>query len=290
MNFIDNTIFENIADFSYGGFFDKQAEPNVYHINKLAKKLNRTLILFINAERLNLLFSILKKTDVEVIIISHGSDTTLDTYVLDFIPKNVITLWAQNYNGPLNDKVKNIPIGLEIKRNHPEVRKHHYIKKFYDVGYKKEYDLYMNFNLNTHPDRVLWYDHFKDKTYIEKDSTMVGYSPGLESFLNFIDKVQKSKFVLSPPGKGIDCYRNWECFYLGSIPIIENSMFAKNMYEGFPILVVDDIKTITKKYLDAFYRDNKMEEKIESFRKDPKLTPKYWINLIKKDIKNERFL
>jgi hypothetical protein len=37
------------------------------------------------------------------------------------------------------------------------------------------------------------------------------------------DKVVASKFVLSPSGLGWDCYRNYESYMLGAIPVMESN-------------------------------------------------------------------
>ena len=39
------------------------------------------------------------------------------------------------------------------------------------------------------------------------------------------DLVGKSRFVLSPPGNGIDCHRTWEALFLGAIPIVKRSFW-----------------------------------------------------------------
>ena len=43
--------------------------------------------------------------------------------------------------------------------------------------------------------------------------------------------IARSKFVLSPPGLGMDCYRTWEALYLGSIPIVLNSSLHSVDYQ-----------------------------------------------------------
>jgi hypothetical protein len=45
-------------------------------------------------------------------IIAHNSDATYGEDMLPHVPKNVISLWCQNYNYIDNDVVKSLPIGL----------------------------------------------------------------------------------------------------------------------------------------------------------------------------------
>ena len=47
------------------------------------------------------------------------------------------------------------------------------------------------------------------------------------------------RFVVCPPGNGIDCYRILEAIYLGAIPIVEDSP-AMRYFEGLPIVKIDN--------------------------------------------------
>ena len=55
-------------------------------------------------------------------------------------------------------------------------------------------------------------------------------------------------FVLSPRGGGYDCHRTWEALLLGSIPIVKSSGLDP-VYEGLPVLIVDDWSDITEDLL-----------------------------------------
>lgn len=70
------------------------------------------------------------------------------------------------------------------------------------------------------------------------------------SRFNFIDKrlpikdfrsgILRSRFVLSPPGNGPDCYRTWESIYLGAVPIVVKGSLAQSLHSELPIWAVDD--------------------------------------------------
>jgi hypothetical protein len=82
-------------------------------------------------------------------------------------------------------------------------------------------------------------------------------------------------FVLSPFGCGMDCHRTWETLCLGSIPIVKAPNFKK-MFQGLPVLVVEDWSEVTQELL---------AKTIEEFtNKDftyEKLSLQYWVNKIK---------
>jgi hypothetical protein len=51
-------------------------------------------------------------------------------------------------------------------------------------------------------------------------------------------------FVISPHGKGLDCYRTWEALLMGCIPIVRRSAIDP-LYRGLPVAIVDDWDEIT---------------------------------------------
>ena len=53
--------------------------------------------------------------------------------------------------------------------------------------------------------------------------------------------IKKSYFVVSPDGNGKDCHKTWESIYMGSIPIVTDSYFARRFKQlGIPIYIIDD--------------------------------------------------
>jgi hypothetical protein len=64
--------------------------------------------------------------------------------------------------------------------------------------------------------------------------------------------IARSKFVLSPPGNGIDCYRTWEALYLGSIPIVLNTT-VNSIFQQLPVLIVNNYEDITLQFLQDVY-------------------------------------
>ena len=56
--------------------------------------------------------------------------------------------------------------------------------------------------------------------------------------------VLSSKFVLSPPGNGIDCHRTWEAIYLGAVPVTLSDFSPHGLFSGMPVLVIDSFEEI----------------------------------------------
>ncbi|UJR13224.1 hypothetical protein I4U23_000246 [Adineta vaga] len=92
--------------------------------------------------------------------------------------------------------------------------------------------------------------------------------------LEYYKNLRQSKFVFSPPGVGMDCYRTWEILYLGSIPIVLNSTL-NSIYEQLPILIVNNFEEIQEEFLKNIYK--KMIKQTFDYRR---LYKGYWQNRI----------
>lgn len=91
----------------------------------------------------------------------------------------------------------------------------------------------------------------------------------------------KYAFVVSPAGKGLNCYRTWEAIHLGCIPIVKkDSLSDAGLYDDLPVLIVDDWADINETLLNNAYK----KLHIMFSQKLHKLTIEYWreqaINLI----------
>lgn len=57
---------------------------------------------------------------------------------------------------------------------------------------------------------------------------------------DYLAELAEHEFVLCPPGNGLDCYRVWECLYLGCYPVMCDSIFARHLINmDLPVVVVD---------------------------------------------------
>lgn len=135
----------------------------------------------------------------------------------------------------------------------------------------KEYLLYMNHRERNHARRIEIADKFWDKPYCysrnrtEKDRI---------NMPDFWEEIAKAKFVISPLGLEVDCVRTWECFAIGSIPILEHS-YLDPLYKDLPILFVHDWDQINQGFLETKY-----EELSHKQYRDEKAFMGYWVNLI----------
>jgi hypothetical protein len=62
--------------------------------------------------------------------------------------------------------------------------------------------------------------------------------------------ILRARFVLSPPGEQLDCFRTWEALLLGAYPIVLRNRISP-LYEGLPVVQVADFGEIDEAFLDA---------------------------------------
>ena len=62
----------------------------------------------------------------------------------------------------------------------------------------------------------------------------------------YIKDLAESRFILSPPGWGSDCYRHWEALLIGIMPlVIPTSISSSGGLAHTPVLIYDDLSTVT---------------------------------------------
>ena len=137
--------------------------------------------------------------------------------------------------------------------------------------------LYVNFSTWTNPEyREPVLAYFKEKDFVK-------YAQFKNNDIeNYLIDVSKCKFVLSPRGHGLDCFRTWEALLMGSFPIVGTSPLDP-LFEQLPVVVVNDWKEVTSEFLDAKYQELSSSEKHYNFEK---LYMPYWLDQMN-SIKNE---
>jgi hypothetical protein len=85
-----------------------------------------------------------------------------------------------------------------------------------------------------------------------RDISKCFYQSNSSNQLMYYLHLARSRFVLSPPGGGFDCYRTWEALYLGSIPIVQTTSI-NSIFEQLPVLTVSSFGDITLEFLQDVY-------------------------------------
>ena len=84
-------------------------------------------------------------------------------------------------------------------------------------------------------------------------------------------------FVISPPGRGYDCYRTWEALLMGAIPITKRSPLTP-LYDQFPIVTVDDWSEVTDDNLERWME--RFGAQCQSTDVERRLRFEHWSDLV----------
>lgn len=114
------------------------------------------------------------------------------------------------------------------------------------------------------------------------------------SYGDYLAELRSSKFILSPSGMGLDCYRHWEALYMGTIPVIEHLNRTDGWYrtlEGLPVAWIDSNENLTPQFLQDEYkriigsRSEAQKEQQQAFQYE-KLTKQWWIQKVKATLRD----
>ena len=207
----------------------------------------------------------------------------IDKDALNKIKKEgVIYHWfCQNCDIDSEDYLTPIPVGLDYhtihKKNYWGEFQTHNIIQDLDINFlsrnrlgnfnNRKYDLFCDIHLNSHnmSERIIAFEKSKDISNVFFVCERIKRS-------EYWKKMKLSKFIISPPGVGLDCHRSWEALALGVVPIIKSSKLSK-IFQNLPVLIVDSFEEINDELLRSYKLQNNYDLK--------KITLKFWIDQIK---------
>ena len=186
-----------------------------------------------------------------VVVVTAGGDGAFSADLLPGgeLPENVVALFT--INGEVDDpRVVNLPLGVRVERAGL------FRQALSPAGGERDGLLYANFGAGPlYPRRDgrphmrhRLVERFGDTPWVDL-RTAEGAGRSDESRLAYYAAMARHEFALSPEGFGADCYRHWECLYLGTIPIVRRSP-AMSSFGDLPILFTDDYEEIDRPYLE----------------------------------------
>jgi hypothetical protein len=152
-----------------------------------------------------------------------------------------------------NDQNQPVPRGRDPKL-------YEYVQEQRKQTGSKSMLCYCSFTLATHWSRPQVYEDVKDKKFIyfgnmyERHKKNKAKPHPADEYLSFLDDLKKSKFIISPRGNGVDCYRNWDALYEKTIPIVcPRECPIMSAYTDLPFLFIDDYAELTEEFLTNEY-------------------------------------
>ena len=240
------------------------------HIFDETKSLNPKFVknkdvIFVNADLLEIYFEIVHpKISNRYILITHNSDREISSKEIKFADDKIINWFAQNLTDSSNESLNFLPIGLENLRRLKYGRK----KWFKQTISKKTKYILSSFNELT---------NFEERSGIAErlENNLIEYKE-FTSVSSYFNNLIDYKYVICPPGNGLDTHRVWESLLLKIIPIHKINNFTlilkNNSVPGLYVENWEDLNKYSREQLDDYYA-NFNEDDFEKFS-----STEYWID------------
>lgn len=242
---ISGTFFKHHCRYRIGDYTN---ERHFQPLFKEDKSIDNNFV-FIKTELIDFFARILKNNrdliPMRYSLVLHNSDINFDISIVRNIFNHftdIDFLYTQNllcthpFAYPL-------PIGLpNPKWSHGNLDR---IKKVINQPINKTNDVYVDFNISTNQNERLYclseighnaQTKYPNSANISEHNMFVN-----ETHEVYLQNIKSSYFTVSPDGNGKDCHKTWEALYMGSIPIVTDSYFARKFKEyGIPLLIIND--------------------------------------------------
>lgn len=270
-NYISRRMFQEYSDFHFSNSINnlQWSATEIANFNPNCVKLGDTI--FVRGLSINHFFeNVHPQIKFPYVLITHVDDNSLPGELLKYINSPKLLAWFTiNPSITYHPKIISLPIGvLQFPEIHNRRKEINSLFTYVRRSVQKNKLLYMNFKI--------WYPEHP-RAFIHKIFSSTSFCTVSQDkpFKEYITEMGQHKFVLSPPGIGIDCYRTWEALLVGTIPIVEKSHLS-SLYAGLPVLVIDKWENITEEFLNQKYIE--ITAKNYSLKK---LYMEYWLNKIK---------
>jgi len=182
------------------------------------------------------------------VLVTHNSDFFAPSgYRNRLEDKKIIAWYASNPDIRNHPKLIPIPIGLANTRwPGGNLMKLTYAFEHHRKPWSTRTTLlYVNFNLNTNQAQR---KAALSQAKLLKNAQIIDKTISFETYL---EQVGNAKFVLSPPGNGLDCHRTWEALMLGAAPVILSSGLDP-LFKKIPSVIINDWKNLTENFLLSY--------------------------------------
>jgi len=236
--FISGDTYLNLCDIALSKRMLNEIYGNFSHL--IPQKKN----VFLPADLVPQLTQYLQNREIAPLLnwnlVIHNGDHSPSTDNMRILHANFAEIHSVNWMGP-SEHASPIPIGLE---------NWDYLRNGVPADYLRE-----SKKIETFSNRdILLFSSFNLSTNLQERKRAFEAIPKLDHIMTtqkflpphkYRKLVGNAKFVLSPPGNGIDCHRTWEAIYLGAVPIVKRSFWPFNHYT-LPVLVVNDWHDISE--------------------------------------------
>jgi hypothetical protein len=179
-----------------------------------------------------------------------GDDQMPGKYEALLEDSHLVAWFTQNIDRSSNSKLHPIPIGL-ANRKWGWGRIELYDERIPEARSRiRSQWVYANFSVGTNRQvrQPVW-DYYSLNS-LDGRVKMIPFRDHLE----YMEEMPNFRFVLCPPGNGLDTHRVWEALLLGSFPIVIHSSLNP-LYEDLPVLILNSWQDLTVELLEKSYAD-----------------------------------
>ncbi len=208
-----------------------------------------------------------------------------------------VACWfTQNYDGTLaHEKLQGLPIGLDFHTISNRRKWGHWpatpaaqeaeleqLRAEAQPNPRRLLRVHADFHFNKHKQQV-WGD---DRAAVQRaleGNPVVQFQTTKVRRIDLWREKTRYAFVVSPHGNGLDCHRTWESLVLGNIVIVKRSSLDP-LYEGLPVVIVDDWLEITEDNLRRWHAEHGAA--FEAADVQERLTNRYWIERMRRIVQS----
>ena len=214
-------------------------------------------VVFCKIDEVLRFFEKIRLTRRKVILVTRQGCLPCNSFRQKFLPANVVHWFATNVTQP-HPRITALPLGLGSPSS-PTTLTAEAIWESRRDALPRDKWLYVNFRPDTNPAvRGPVFEFFQHRR-----EGWVSFEPPGKRGNNgkFLDQILRHRFVLCPPGNGVDTHRMWEALVAGAIPVVLRSQ-AMKPFESLPILFVEDYREVTIELLEAAWAKVKNPEEV----------------------------
>jgi hypothetical protein len=202
---------------------------------------------------------ILSPPSVKIILIVSNSDETFDDNYMSKVKPYVNKVYASNCSA--KDAIQ-IPLGFRDNS-------HKYLTDILNdssIPSQKNIFCLLNFLIQTNSnERNNAFNYFNIQQWVTSSNDYFKYN--LSKSLNhsnseiiqkrndYYKLLKQTKFVICPPGTGVDTHRVYESLFFGAIPIIKTSFLDQMYIKIGGCWIVNDWNDVTEESCNKFYNN-----------------------------------
>ena len=193
------------------------------------------------------LFDAVRRFRNRLVLVSSESDRPITSEFLGRCPPQVAHWFSTNIEVE-DERLHALPLGLSNSYCDITLKASLIAEKSREFTGRPNW-LYVNFRTSTNPAaREPIMDYFRSM----RSADWVTLKEGGLSLQDYLTEMTSHRFVLCPPGNGIDIHRLWEALYSRTIPVTLDTL-SMAAFRDLPILFVGDFRELTRDFLAREY-------------------------------------